>query len=47
MMSIESAFNAYLNGDIDGWDLQDVVEQHGFGGFTVTEDCKLIVHMAK
>lgn len=38
MLSIESAYHAYLDGDLDGWDLLEVVQDHGFGGFTVEED---------
>lgn len=34
MLSIQSAFNAYLLGDLSPWDLQDVVERHGFEGWS-------------
>lgn len=44
MISIESAFQAYLDGTFGPWDLQEVVEWHGFEGWTCTPDSKLIVH---
>ncbi len=43
MLSIESAFNAYQNGLIDGWDLCEVVMDNGGYGFTITKEGKLIV----
>lgn len=44
MLTIESAFQAYLEGILSPWDLQEVVEWHGFKGWTGTPDGKLLVH---
>ncbi len=44
MISIDSAWQAYLNGDLDPWDFQEVVEYYGFAGWTGTSDGKVIVH---
>jgi len=44
MISIDSAFQAYLVGDLDGWDLMEVVQEAGYTGFTVTKDKTLKLH---
>lgn len=46
MLTLESAWKAYLNGDIGPWEFQEVVEELGFVGWTGTEDGKVIVHSA-
>ena len=43
MLDINSAFMAYLHGDLDGWDLLEVIEDHGFNGYTINEDGILII----
>lgn len=44
MLSIQSAFNAYVDGILNGLDLLEVVLSHGFASYTVTPDLKLVVY---
>lgn len=37
-------FQDYLRGDLTGWDLSDYILSLGYSGFSVTEDCQLIVY---
>jgi len=44
MITIESAWYAYLDGILSPWDLQEVVESYGFVGWTGEEDGTVIIH---
>lgn len=39
--TIDGAFNAYLLGILSPWDLQEVVEEHGYTGWECTSNKKL------
>lgn len=42
MLSIESAFQAVIMGDLDEWDLLEVVQGEGYLGFTIDKGSRTI-----
>lgn len=43
MTSINEAFRGYVEGEISGWELLEVVQDNGFVSFHVTEQLELVL----
>lgn len=46
MLSIQSAFNAYLMGDLGPWDVQAIVEANGYAGWECKSDLSIKLYSA-